>query len=201
MPYKNKEKEKEYYKEYRKKHKEELKEYREKHKEKRKKYHKKYNEKYKDKIKEKHNIYMKKYHKKLYKKAINRLCDYYNLKKPICFIDKKEKTQHNFLVIDHKKEQETNLKDKYVGGVLYTYIITCKKEELNNYQLLCSEHNIIKHAYYYFYLKLKTKNNKYTKKAYEMYNRLFIYDKEKLKNELIKEGKKYLLLKDDNNVE
>ena len=49
-------------------------------------------------------------------------------------------------------------------------------------------------------MNLKSKNNKYAKELYELYNELFLYDKEKLKNELIKDGKEHLL-KDDKNVE
>ena len=66
--------------------------------------------------------------------------------------------------------------------------------------MLCSEHNFIKHDFYSFYMNLKSKNNKYAKELYELYNELFLYDKEKLKNELIKDGKEHLL-KDDKNVE
>ena len=178
-------------KEYREKHKEEMKEYREKNKDKIKEKSKEYYKKHKEEMKE----HSKEYYKNLYTKAIDRICEYYNLKEPICFIDKKQITirenslPNYFLVIDHKKEQESNLKDYYKTGVLYNYIITCPQEELENYQLLCSNHNLIKHDFFYFYSILKNKNSEYTKEVYEMYNEVFIYDKGKLRNELIKEEK------------
>ena len=154
----------------------------------------------KEEIKE----YKKEYRKNLYIEAIKRICEYYNLKKPICFVDKKEIPirmnilKNEFLVIDHKIERETGLKDKYISIKLYMHIISCPKEELNNYQLLCSNHNIIKNYFYLLYSELKKKKNSYTKEANDIYNKLFLYDKEKLKKELIKERKEYLI-KDDKN--
>ena len=206
MPYKDKEKERQYRKEYYEKNKDKIKEKGKEHYNKNKDrirdHHKKYYEKNKYALKEKNKEWreknknkIKEHYKYLYAKAINRICNYYELKKPICFIDKKglliknNILKNNVLIIDHKQEQETELKDKYKGTTLYNHIITCPQKELENYQLLCSNHNFIKHDFYSFYLKLKNKNSGYAKEVYEMYNEVFIYDKGKLRNELIKEEK------------
>lgn len=131
----------------------------------------------------------------LYKKAVKRICDYYNITKPICFVDKKEfpfRTKgngNNFIVLEHKNEKISNSNDGYRSSVLYKYIISCPTSELENYQFLCSKHNVIKHWFYSFYLKLKNKNSNYKEQIYNFYNQLFIYDKNKLKNELLKKEK------------
>lgn len=190
---------KEYYEKNKEKIREKIKKYREKNKDKIKKYQKEWREKNKYKTNEER--------KRDSNLAIKILLNYYQIKDKICFIDKniykrkqnatkKEINDGNIIVIDHKNEKESGEKDNYKNISLYKKIINSSNIRLDNYQLLCEKHNLAKHEFYLFYTKLKEQNSKYAEKMYEMYNKLFIYDKEKLKNELIKEGKAYLI-KDD----
>lgn len=129
------------------------------------------------------------------KMAIDRILNHYNLKNPICFIDKKiyprkqyttkEQIKNGeFIIIDHKEEKEGKIKDKYRSTNLYRHIITATEEELDKYQLLCDKHNLMKHNFYLFYDKLSKNNNQYSKNIYVLYNKIFIYDIEKLSKEL-----------------
>ncbi len=209
---KNKEKIKKYRKEYCEKNKEKIsmhkKEYREKNKEKIKKHKKEYYEKNINSIEKKD----KQRNKKLYLSSVKKLCNYYKIIKPICFFDMKEAPfkfevtkediiKQNFIAIDHKNENLTGLKDKYVGGNLERHILNSTENELNNYQLLCVKHNLDKKALYEYYLALKEIKAPEADEIYKAYEDLFIYDKEKLHRKLREMGREDLIKgEDDNNA-
>ena len=233
MDWKDKEKEyyKEYYyekhkeerkihdKEYYEKNKEKIKKYREKNKDRIKQNKRKYYEKNRDKIKIYNKEYKKKYYeknkkklseknKKLYLSSIKKLCNHYEITKPICFFDIKEAPfkfeatkeniiKQNFIVIDHKKENLTGIKDKYVGSNLERYILKSDEKELDNYQLLCAKHNLDKQALYEYYLALKEMKAEEADEIYKAYEDLFIYDKEKLHRKLREMGREDLIKGED----
>ena len=223
----NKEKIKEHRKEYYKKHRDSIrknsKKYRERNKEKIKengqKYYKenkgKINErikKYKEKNKEKISEKNKERNKKLHILSVKKLCNYYDIIKPICFFDMKEISfkfeatkedaiKGNFIIIEHKNENLTGLKDKYSGYKLINHILNSNEKELNNYQLMCSKHNLDKWSLYEYYLALKEMKAPEADEIYKAYEDLFIYDKEKLHRKLREMGREDLIKgEDDNNA-
>ena len=238
---KNKEKIKDKEKEYREKHKEEMKKYmkeyygknkdklKEKHKKywiknknrlnkKQREYHKinreKMNEKskeYYEKNKKRLVKYRKKINKNLYLLSVKKICDYYNITKPICFFDmeqipfkfevtKEDIIKQKFIIIDHKDENLTGLKDKYEGKSLARHILKSNENDLEKYQLLCSKHNLDKEALYEYYLALKEMKAEEADEIYKAYEDLFIYDKEKLHRKLREMGREDLIKGDDNNA-
>ena len=185
-----------------------------KDKAKEKEHRKIYYEKNKDRLKNNRKEYLKENKERLTKKdkerrknqhmsAIEKICDYYSIKKPICFFDKKEipffksngnKTNKNYIVLDHKFEKETGSKDEYAGYKLKNHIINSKNnKDLGNYQLLCRKHNLDKKEFFAYCQDLKRIGNKDADKMLEIYNELFIFDKEKLHKQLREMGKEELI--------
>ncbi len=143
----------------------------------------------------------------MYINSIKKICNYYNIIKPICFFDLKETpfkieatkediTNQNFIVIDHKNENLTGLKDEYNGNSLYWHI-NSNETKLKNYQLLCAKHNLEKEALYEYYLALKEMKAEEADEIYQAYEDLFIYDKEKLHRKLREMGREDLIKGED----
>ena len=216
---------KKYHKEYNEKNKyiikEKRKKYYEKNKDKLNKITKKYYEKNKIKLREGAKKYRKinkekvkekdkERGKNLYLSSIKKLCNYYEITKPFCFFDikespfkfeltKEEAKKQNFIIIDHKEENLTEIKDKYHGSSLERHILNSNENELTNYQLLCSRHNLDKEVFYEYYLALKEMKAEEADEIYKAYEDLFIYDKEKLHRKLREMGREDLIKEEDEN--
>jgi hypothetical protein len=110
---------------------------------------------------------------------------------------KEDIIKQNFIVIDHKNESLTGVKDEYTGSSLQRHIVNSNESELKNYQLLCSKHNLEKEALYEYYLALKEMKAPEADEIYKAYEDLFIYDKEKLHRKLKEMGREDLIKGED----
>lgn len=127
------------------------------------------NNQYYESNKDRINKQRREYNKYLYEKAIQRICNYYNIKSPFCFFCGKKQTIENkktILCIDHKLERLSGKKDELNHKKLYKHICECDEKSLDNYQLLCSKCNFMKEHIYEMLIQLKNKGD------LEKYNKL-----------------------------
>lgn len=79
-----------------------------------------------------------------------------------CFLCGKKQIIQNgksILCVDHKVELLTGKKDKMSGDKLYRYISKCNEKNLDKYQILCDECNLMKEHVYEMLAQLKNKGN------------------------------------------
>lgn len=156
---------KQYYKRYKQ-------EYRKINKEKIAKYFKNYRKTHQEKLLN----YYKKHRKNLYNKAIERICNHYNMPKVCFFCGKKQSIRNGKLdlCIEHKNEKLGGKKDELKGTNLYKHILKCNDNEINNYQVLCNDCNIMKEQVFEMMVELKTEDSEKYEKLLNIYNSTLI---------------------------